>query len=272
MALLFGTAGIPNSSKKDTFSGLMKLRELDLDCMELEFVHGVNISFTSAQKIEVFSKRNNIALSCHAPYYINLNSLDKSKIEASINRIVKTAEICHICKARNVVIHPGYYHNMDKLEVYNNIKKALQKVIELTKDYDVVLRIETMGKLSQFGSLEEVLNLSQDLGPFVMPCIDFAHLHARTNGKFNTYNEFCKVMDDLQNKLGKQSIKDVHIHISGIKYSKKGEVHHLNLKDSDFNYVDFIKAIKDLEVEGMVICESPNLEEDALLLKQLYHS
>jgi deoxyribonuclease-4 len=272
MNLLFGTAGIPNSSKNDTFSGLLKLKELNLDCMELEFVHGVKISETTAQKIDIFSKRNNIALSCHAPYYINLNSLDKEKIEASINRIVKTVEICHICKAKNVVIHPGYYHNMDKLQVYKNIKDALKKTLDLIESYDVILRIETMGKISQFGSLEEVLNLSQDLGPKVMPCVDFAHIHARTNGKINTYNEFCQVIDNIQNKLGKNGIKNMHIHISGIKYSKNGEIHHLNLKESDFNYIEFIKAMKDLEVEGMIICESPNLEEDAIMLKKLYYN
>ncbi|MEN3014712.1 MAG: TIM barrel protein [bacterium] len=268
--LLFGTAGIPNSSKKDTFSGISRLRELNLDAMELEFVHGVNISYVNAQKINMFSQKNNIHLSCHAPYYINLNSLDQEKIEASIHRIIKTAEISHVCGAKNIVVHPGYYHNMDKLQVYNNIKKSLEKVLDEIKDLNIVIRIETMGKLSQFGSLEEVLNLCQDLGPQIMPCIDFAHLHARNIGKINTYQEFCKVLDDVQHKLGKKALKDLHIHVSGIKYSDKGELHHLNLKESDFNYIDLIKALKDLEVEGMLICESPNLEEDCMMLKQLY--
>lgn len=156
---------------------------------------------------------------------------------------------------------------MDKLETYNNIKKALKKVVQEIQNYNVTIRIETMGKLSQFGSLEEVLNLSQDLGPHIMPCIDFAHLHARSIGKLKTYQEFYKIIDDIQHKLGKKAIKDMHIHISGIKYSEKGELYHLNLKESDFNYVDLIKALKDLEVEGIIICESPNLEEDALTLK-----
>lgn len=270
--LLFGTAGIPNSSKKDTFSGIMRIRELNLDAMELEFVHGVKISHINAQKINTFSNKYSVKLSAHAPYYINLNSLDKEKIEASIHRIIKTIEISHICGARNVVIHPGYYHNLDKLESYNNIKKALTKILPYLEQSNVILRIETMGKLSQFGSLEEVLNLCQDLGPKVMPCIDFAHLHARTIGKINTYQEFYKVIEDIKHKLGPQSIKDLHIHISGIKYSEKGELHHLNLKESDFNYIDLIKALKDLEVSGMIICESPNLEEDSLILKNLYYS
>ncbi|MCS7243544.1 MAG: TIM barrel protein [Candidatus Calescibacterium sp.] len=270
--LLFGTAGIPNSAKKDTFSGIMKLRELKLEAMELEFVHGVKISHINAQKINTFSNKNNISLSSHAPYYINLNSLEKEKVEASIVRIIKTAEISHICGARNIVIHPGYYHNMDKLDAYNNIKKALKRAVEEIQSYNVILRVETMGKLTQFGSLEEVLNLSQDLGPKVMPCIDFAHLHARTIGKLNTYQEFCQILDNVEHKLGKKGIKDIHIHVSGIKYSEKGELHHLNLKESDFNYIDFIKSLKDLEVEGLVICESPNLEEDAIMLKELYHN
>jgi deoxyribonuclease-4 len=271
--LYFGTAGIPNSSPKlDTFSGIKKLKELNLDVMELEFVHGVKISTTTANKINTFSKQYNIFLSVHAPYYINLNSLDPEKIEASINRIVKTCEIASYCAAKDIVIHPGYYHNMDKLTAYNNIKNNLKKVLELISDYDVILRIETMGKISQFGTLEEVLNLSQDLGPKVLPCLDFAHMYARSLGKINSYNDFYKIFDDVKHKLGKDALNNIHIHISGIKYSDKGEVHHLNLKESQFNYVDFVKVLKDLNIKGLIITESPNLEEDATLLKNLYYS
>ena len=271
--LYFGTAGVPNSAPKlDTFSGIKRLKEIDLNVMELEFVHGVKISTATAQKINLFSKQHQIILSVHAPYYINLNSLENEKIEASINRIVKTCEIASYCGAKDIVVHPGYYHNLNKLQVYNKIKNNLKKVIDLIKGFDVTIRIETMGKHSQFGTLEEVLNLSQDLGPDILPCLDFAHIYARSLGKINSYNDFYKILDDTKHKLGENILNNIHIHISGIKYSDKGEMYHLNLKESNFNYIDFIKVLKDLNVKGLVIVESPNLEEDALLLKNLYYS
>ena len=103
----------------------------------------------------------------------------------------------------------------------------------------------------------------------VAPCIDFAHLHART-GKFNTHKEFSQVLYQVGEKLGKKGLDDMHIHVSGINYGDKGERNHLNLKDSDFKYSEFIQALKDHDVKGVVICESPNLEEDALLLHSIY--
>ena len=103
----------------------------------------------------------------------------------------------------------------------------------------------------------------------VAPCIDFAHLHART-GKINSYDEFMDVLDQVEDKLGKEGLESMHIHISGIEYGNRGEKRHLNLEDSDFHYIELIRALKIRQAKGIVICESPNLEEDALLLKQTY--
>ena len=104
-----------------------------------------------------------------------------------------------------------------------------------------------------------------------MPCVDFAHLHARSNGKNNSYKEFCSILESIEKKLGKKGLENMHIHLTGIAYGEKGEKHHLNLKESDLKYRELIKALKDFKVKGVAISESPNIEEDALLVQKIYN-
>jgi len=130
------------------------------------------------------------------------------------------------------------------------------------------LRVETMGKKTQFGSLEEILMLCQEIDG-LLPCIDFSHIHAR-DGKANKYAEFQRILRKTEKKLGREALRKLHIHISGAAYTEKGEMKHIDLQDSDFRYDEWIQALQDMDVEGMVICESPNLERDALMLKNLY--
>jgi deoxyribonuclease IV len=133
-----------------------------------------------------------------------------------------------------------------------------------------LLRPELMGKTSQFGSLEELLGLCSEVEGLA-PCIDFAHLHART-GKYNSYYEFKSVLAQVERKLGRSALDNMHIHLSGISYSNKtGELMHLNLKEADLKYTELLQALKEMDVKGAVICESPNLEEDALHLQETYH-
>jgi len=103
-----------------------------------------------------------------------------------------------------------------------------------------------------------------------LPCIDFSHLHARSNGKYNTYEEFRGILERSEKVLGKSFLKNMHCHVSGIAYSEKGEQKHLILKESDFNYKELLRALKEFNCAGVVVCESPNIETDALLLKKTY--
>ena len=269
--LLFGTAGVPISSKKrDTISGIVTCRELGLDCMEIEFVRGVRMGMEMAKKVREVAIKENIKLSVHAPYFINLNSREKSKVEMSKKRIIDSAKIGAICNAKDIVFHPAYYGSKSKKEVYFVVKREIEDILSMVEE-DVILRPETTGKPSQFGTLEEILSLSQELDN-VLPCIDFAHIHARYFGRYNTYEEFCEILEKVENALGKEALRNMHIHVSGIEYGKKGEKRHLNLKESDFNYKALLRSLKDFKVGGMVISESPNLEGDALLLKKEYEN
>ncbi|MFC1539358.1 TIM barrel protein [Candidatus Latescibacterota bacterium] len=145
--------------------------------------------------------------------------------------------------------------------------KKLYKTF-VKKDIDVDIRPELTGKYTQFGSLDEIIQLSLDIKG-VYPCIDWSHLHAKT-GVYNTAHEFQSIIDTLRDKLGETALKKVHFHISGIEYGPKGEKRHLDLVNSDFNYQGLLHVLKDNNVCGFVICESPSIEDDALLLKDYY--
>jgi len=210
-----------------------------------------------------------VALSAHAPYFVNLNSPEEGKRLSSQKYILSAARTAMILGARSLVFHAGYYGLSRPEEAYAVVKKALKEILSILKSErnTVTLRIETMGKTAQFGTLDEVLFLCRELEG-LGPCLDFCHMHARE--KFSRYADFDRVLKKLRKKLGLSAVDDVHFHISGVEYGNKGELKHLNLRDSDFHYDDWIQALKEMNVKGMVICESPNLETDALMLKNLY--
>jgi deoxyribonuclease-4 len=271
--LLFGTAGVPRSTQaSSTTSGIEHIAELGLGCMEIEFVRGVRMNEEGAASVAETATRRGIKLSAHAPYYINLNAHQPEKIRASQQRILQTARIASLCGAESIVFHTGFYLDDPPEEVYDTVKKYLTEILNQLKreNNKITIRPEVLGKRSQFGTLDELFNLCSELEGLA-PCIDFSHWHART-GKFNSYEEFASVLSQLEQRLGRAALDDMHIHLSGIHYGAKGELKHLNLKESDLHYTELLQALKDCQAKGIVICESPNLEEDALLLQATYNT
>ena len=271
--LLFGTAGVPLSAADDsTLAAIESIRALGLDCLEIEFVKGVKMGADTAAKVREKAASLGVRLSVHAPYYINLNSEDVGKRLASQDRLLKSARVGAACGAESVVFHAAFYGRDTPEKAYAAVKRELAAVLSIIRSerLPIALRVETMGKRSQFGSLDEVLSLCRDLDG-LRPCLDFSHLHAR-EGKVNSYEGFDRVLRKVARKLGPRSLKDAHIHVAGIHYGDKGEIKHLNLEESDFRYDEWVEALRDLGVEGMVICESPNLEGDALMLKRFYQA
>ncbi len=151
------------------------------------------------------------------------------------------------------------------------VKDALIAITEQLQEEGVNIRIspETTGRPTQFGTYEEILKLASDIDG-VGICIDFAHLHARTNGKYNSYDEFTKVLSRVEHYLGREGLDNTHIHMSGILYGPKGEKKHIPLMQSDMKIDELLRAWKDFNIKGYVISESPLPEEDALLMKKKY--
>ena len=272
--LLFGTGGVPASAKlRSTEAGIERIAELGLGCMEVEFVQGVRMSPKVAVSVGELAARKKVALTAHGPYFINLNAVEPQKVHMSKERILQTARIAALFGARSITFHAAFYLKSTPAETYTTVKRHLQEVVNILRreGNKVTISPEVTGKPSQFGTVEEILQLGSEIEG-VAPCLDFSHWHART-GKANSYQEFSAILNQIEKKLGRQALDNLHIHVSGIAYGKKGEIKHLMLPDSDFQYAELLKALKERKAKGVVICESvPYLENDALLLQQTYRA
>ncbi len=268
--LNFLTAGVPlRAGNKGYEAGFAVLNEMELDGLELEFVRGVRIS----DKSRVAVSNSNKIITAHAPFYVNLNAREEDKVEASVQRIIETAEVANQLGGYSITFHAAYYLDMDKELVFKQVEKQTKIIVDALQKTNnkIWIRPETTGKATQWGDLEEIVRLSKEFET-VLPCVDFSHLHARYNGISNTYDEFSRIFEIIGNELGAGALENFHAHIAGIEYGAKGEKKHLNLEESDFNYKDLLKAFKDFNVKGAVVCESPNIEDDAKLLKEYYLS
>lgn len=272
--LNFLTPGLPLAAGKGSYRRAFEIfEEMGLDGMEVEFVHGVKMTEPSRKYIRQMVEEKDFLITAHGPFYINLNSKEEEKIEASVQRIIETAQAARDFGGYSITYHAAFYMGKDKEEVYQQVKRQTEKIItELEKqDITVWIRPETTGKSTQWGDYEEIIRLSKEFDQ-VLPCIDFSHVHARTGGEYNTYDEFCKILDRISTELGSKAIDNFHAHLAGIAYTAKGERNHLILEESDMNYKDLLKALKSFGVKGALVCESPNIETDTKLLKDYYLS
>lgn len=270
--LNFITAGMPIRTGKCSYPQAFDvLKEMNLDGMELEFVHGVRMS--DDNRIFVKEMAKNFVITAHGPFYINLNSKEEEKIEASVQRIIDTAAVAAQAGAFSITYHAAFYMGGDKETVFEQVKTQTKRIIDILENekIKVWVRPETTGKATQWGDIDEIINLSKEFEQ-VLPCVDFSHLHARSAGEYNTYDEFSKVLEKMGNNIGQYALENFHGHLAGIEYTAKGEKQHLNLENSDMNYKDLIKVMKEFGVKGALVCESPNIEDDCKLLKNYYES
>ena len=270
--LHIAVAGVPHSTPKPggTVEGLKHAHSLGITAMEIEWVQNVPKNPERMMEIRSTAEELGMYVTVHAPYFVNLNAKDPAKLAASKKRILDAMQMAELAGAHSVCVHPAFYMGMDPKDAYENVRKATDDIMQQKKKVapKVNLAYETMGKVAQFGTLEEVLALSKEFG--IYPTIDPAHMHARTNGLWNTKEEWNTMFDMYAKALGKKSLKSVHMHYSGILYTEKGERKHLPLKESDARWKDFIAVLKERNIEGTVVCESPILEKDTLLMMKEY--
>jgi deoxyribonuclease-4 len=209
-----------------------------------------------------------VAISVHAPYYINLNA-DRSEWPKARKRLMDAARYGALAGATDIVVHPGSYFEAPPDEVVQRALPRLEACLKELRGKGVLacIRLETMGKPGMLGSLEDVLALSRAVEG-VQPCLDFAHLHARPgDGSMNSYEEWTALLRRYAEVLGPALLQNLHIHCSGIEYGARGERRHLPLVDSDLDLVAMLRALIDVGCGGRILCESPVMEEDALLMK-----
>jgi len=259
--ILLGPAGSP---AKSTIEGVDVVKKLGLQAMEVEFVRGVKMRNQLAKKVGELAKKLNISLSIHAPYFINLTSEEKIKIKQSKKRILDSCERGSFFPSENgktlVVFHAAYYGKNSPKEEFKLVEKEIKDMMKTirSKKWNVELAPETTGKITQFGTLDELIELSKKTKCGI--CIDPAHIYARNQGKIDFKELFDKIEELKRNHY--------HFHFSGIKYTKKGEWYHLPLSKPDF--APFAKEILKRKLNVTIISESPITWKDSLKMKKIF--
>lgn len=274
LSFRFGTVGAPKSTPKKpggSVGAVLRSAELGLFGMELGWVRAVRVTPETCAEIKAVAAEKDVAISVHAPYFINLNA-DAEEWLKSRQRLMDAAHYGYLAGATDIVFHPGSYFERPPEEVLPLVIQRLQGCVDELRaaGNPVTLRPEVMGKSAMIGSLQDALEMSRAI-PGVKPCLDFAHLHARAgDGSVNTYAEWAAILEIYAKTLGEAALQELHCHISGIEYSAKGEREHLKLEDADLDVQAIFRALKDFNCRGRILCESPILEDDALKTKQMW--
>ena len=274
---LFGPAGSETAFSEKYKSSLFMpsyLRDMGLDAFEYQCGRGVNISLQKAAELKEKADENNIKMSLHSPYFINLSSIDDERMQKNTAYILSSCEAASAMGANRVVVHCGGLSGRTREEALKNtlinLKEALS-ALEAASLSDVSICVETMGKVNVLGDLSEVLYICQT-DERLLPCVDFGHLNARTHGGLSTAAEFDAALDLIINKLGYERASRFHAHFSRIEFSAGGEVKHLTFDTKEFGPPPaLIGALAVKRLYPTVICESAGTQaRDAKTLKDIY--
>lgn len=267
----FGPAGNPPGYRGQTPEVCSYIRGRGLEAYEYQATYGVRISKQSALKLRDNSKENNILVSMHAPYYINLSSPKEDVVERSIQRLVQSARAAQWMGAYRIVFHPGFYTEFVPEEAMKKFHLAVNDLTEQLDSLgvsDYTFAPETTGKKSQLGSLEEIIEICRSHENFA-PTVDFAHLHARSGGKVKNQDDYGEIFTKLEDEL---DLKSLHSHFTHIEFTDKGERRHHILSEDSYGppLEPLLLEIIERGWDVTLICETPLLDEDALLMQRNY--
>jgi len=274
LSFRFGTVGAPLATPRKpggSVGAIIYSRSINLNAFELGWVRAVHVTSETCAAIKESAFKQDVSTSVHASYFINLNA-DDNEWPKSRQRLMDAAHYGNLAGATDIIFHPGSYFTRPPEEVIKLTIPRLQGCIDELRSVgnQVTLRPETMGKKAMLGSLEDTLVMGKTITG-VEPCLDFAHLHARTgDGSMNTYDEWSRQLELYAVTLGEKSLKRLHIHLSGIEYGTKGERNHLPIADADLDIQALFRALNNFACEGRILCESPVMEEDALNLRNTW--
>ncbi len=275
----FGPSGNSESFKaegyKHTEEAALWVKNKGLDYFEYSFGRGVNLSDEKALSIGNAFKSAGVEISVHAPYFINLATPEEEKAENSYNYILDSAKKLVLMQGERVIFHPAAQGKATReeavLKTLDRIKILRDKIYQNGLD-NLLFCPETMGKLGQIGTIEEVVDFCL-VDKVFLPTIDFGHVNAREGGSLKTTQDYKVRLEYMIEKLGFERVKNFHIHFSKIEYTVKGEVRHLTFEDVKYgpDFEPLALALKDLKLEPVVICESSGTQaEDALQMKNIY--
>lgn len=281
MSAKFGPAGAGESFKASGYKHSLQiphyLSEMGLDHFEYQCGRGVNIGDEKAKQLGDLLSKKGITVSLHAPYYISMSSIEEEKRLNSVNYILASARAVKAMGGNRIVVHTGSCGKLDRdtaLRLACDTMRLALNALDSENLGDVHICPETMGKVNQLGTLNEVLELCK-LDERLIPCIDFGHLNAREQGYFKSADEYKYVFDAIENELGAERLKCFHSHFSKIEYTTGGEKRHLTFEDTIYG-PDF-EPVLDIVVQRgcspIFVCESAGTQaEDALTMKKYYQS
>jgi deoxyribonuclease-4 len=267
----FGPAGKPLGFRGDTAAAIAYSSQKGLTAFECEFVRGVNLGPEAAKKAGEVARKRDVLLSCHCPYWINCSPRDESKVQIALRGIIQSARAAHAMGAWIIVLHPGYYMGRSPGKAMKKALDTLEKALEAmsSEGIEVILGLETTGKRTQLGALEEVIEMSQALER-ALPVVDFAHIHARDGGSISTREDYARIFSRVEEELGAKAARNLHCHFSEIEYTDKGERRHLPLGEKNSPpYHPLAEEIAQGGWEPTIISESPMLDRDALKMKRI---
>jgi deoxyribonuclease-4 len=252
------------------------LHDMGLDAYEYSFGRGVRLSDEKAEAIGAEARKHGIALSVHAPYYINFANDDPEAREKSRMYLLDSVRVASKMGAGRVVFHAGSSTGQGREEAFGRAMKEIEAVLRAITEMDacgVLICPETMGRPHQLGTLGEVLEMCSINPSMLLPAIDFGHIHALEQGSLRTKDDYERIVDSVEKELGVRIARRIHVHFSHIQYGPKGELKHLTLDDEVFgpDFAPLAEVFAERAMRPVVICESRNvMAEDALRLKAAY--
>ena len=277
----FGTAGTSDSFAAKGYKNSLDIpaytAEMGLDAFEYQCGHGVRLGLEKAARMAADAAERGILFSVHAPYYISMSSLEEDKRLNSVNYLLQSAAVCKALGGRRVIFHPG---SCDRQSREAALEKALdtmyraQKALDEAGYAEMTLCPETMGKIGQLGTLEEVLALCS-VDKRVTPCIDFGHLNARTLGGIQSKADYAAILDRLETALGDERARRFHVHFSRIEFSKGGEKRHWTFAETKFGPEPrpLMELLAERGLAPVLICESAGTQaEDARAMQAMYRT
>lgn len=281
MSAKFGPAGTSDSFSAMGYKHSLQVPEylikMGLDHFEYQCGRGVNIGLDKATLLGNEFKKNDLTISLHAPYYISMSSVEEEKRIKSVDYILQSARAVNAMGGNRIVVHTGSCGKISREEALHLAKDTMVLALEALKNENlehIHICPETMGKINQLGTLEEVLALCE-LDDSLIPCIDFGHLNARTLGSIKSKKDFELILNEMKNRLGEERATKFHSHFSKIEYTDGGEKRHLTFED-DFYGPDFMplmELIAEYNLSPTFVCESAGTQaEDAKAMKDYYFS
>ena len=279
MGARFGPAGNSDSFAREGHNSTLEAPEycasMGLDAYEYQCGLGVRVKETMAEKLRSEASKNNIAISLHAPYYISLSSLEESKRKGSARYFLESAQAVSSMGGTRFVVHAGSCGKQSREQALALAVETLKYCInELYAAFctDVTVCPETMGKIGQLGTLDEVLELCS-VDERIIPCIDFGHLNARTMGGIKGIDDYRYILDTMADRIGIERASIFHSHFSKIEYTTGGEKRHLTFEDTVFGPepAPLMRLVAEKGWSPTFICASDGTQaEDAVILKRLY--